>query len=268
MPAELPETALTNEIKTLFIIALILILLFFLFILGIIYLFRHRQNELLLKNQLEEEQHKNELLSKEMENQQNLIQERERISEDIHDDIGGILSAIKLQAEFLKSKTEESELKTALDNISENTLVATSNFREMVWCLHSKNDTLSEFCSYIIQYAKRFFEPTEMLLKVHQPIIIDDRELSSFKRRQLLLSIKEILNNILKHSQAQLVEMEIEIEPKNLSIRIADNGIGISDTAKKGNGIYNINKRITSIDGKLEIISLKNGTEIRLDIPL
>ena len=73
MPAELPETALTNEIKTLFIIALILILLFFLFILGIIYLFRHRQNELILKNQLEEEQHKNELLSKEVENQQNLI---------------------------------------------------------------------------------------------------------------------------------------------------------------------------------------------------
>lgn len=258
----------TEGIEILFIIAIIVVLLFFLFILGIVYLFRHRQNELLLKNQLEEEQHKNELLSKEMENQQNLIQERERISEDIHDDIGGILSAIKLQAEFLKSKTEESELKTALDNISENTLVATSNFREMVWCLHSKNDTLSELCSYMIQYAKRFFEPTPMLLKVYQPIIIDDRELSSFKRRQLLLSIKEILNNILKHSQAQLVEMEIELENKSLSIRMADNGMGISDTAKKGNGLYNINKRIKSIDGILEINSLEKGTEIKLHIPL
>ena len=258
----------TNEVINFYIITVFILCLLLVFIILFIVLAKKRQNELLLKNQLEEEQHKNELLSKEMENQQNLIQERERISEDIHDDIGGILSAIKLQAEFLKSKTEESELKTALDNISENTLVATSNFREMVWCLHSKNDTLSEFCSYIIQYAKRFFEPTEMLLKVHQPIIIDDRELSSFKRRQLLLSIKEILNNILKYSQALLIEMEIEIEPKNLGIRMADNGIGISDTAKKGNGIYNINKRITSIDGKLEIISLKNGTEIKLDIPL
>ena len=258
----------TNEVINFYIITVFILCLLLVFIILFIVLAKKRQNELLLKNQLEEEQHKNELLSKEMENQQNLIQERERISEDIHDDIGGILSAIKLQAEFLKSKTEESELKTALDNISENTLVATSNFREMVWCLHSKNDTLSEFCSYIIQYAKRFFEPTEMLLKVYQPIIIDDRELSSFKRRQLLLSIKEILNNILKHSQALLVEMEIEVEIKNLSIRMADNGIGISDTVKKGNGIYNINKRITSIDGKLEIISLKNGTEIKLDIPL
>ena len=258
----------TNEVINFYIITVFILCLLLVFIILFIVLAKKRQNELLLKNQLEEEQHKNELLSKEMENQQNLIQERERISEDIHDDIGGILSAIKLQAEFLKSKTEESELKTALDNISENTLVATSNFREMVWCLHSKNDTLSEFCSYIIQYAKRFFEPTEMLLKVHQPIILDDQELSSFKRRQLLLSIKEILNNILKHSQALLVEMEIEVEIKNLSIRMADNGIGISDTVKKGNGIYNINKRITSIDGKLEIISLKNGTEIKLDIPL
>ena len=257
-----------KEIEVFFIFISVFIFVIFIGTLSVFVLFRRRQNELLLKNQLEEERFKNELLKNEYESQQNLIQERERISEDIHDDIGGILSAIKLQAEFLKSKTEESELKTALDNISENTLVATSNFREMVWCLHSKNDILSEFCSYIIQYAKRFFEPTEMLLKVHQPIIIDDRELSSFKRRQLLLSIKEILNNILKYSQALLIEMEIEIEPKNLGIRMADNGIGISDTVKKGNGIYNINKRITSIDGKLEIISLKNGTEIRLDIPL
>ena len=107
-----------------------------------------------------------------------------------------------------------------------------------------------------------------MLLKVHQPIILDDQELSSFKRRQLLLSIKEILNNMLKHSQAQSVEMEIGLEPKKLHIRMADNGMGISDTAKKGNGLYNINKRIASIDGKLEIIRLEKGTEIRLDIPL
>lgn len=258
----------SDEIINFYISVAFLFCVLTIFIVVFVIFSKKRQNELLLKNQLEEEQHKNELLSKEMENQQNLIQERERISEDIHDDIGGILSAIKLQAEFLKSKTEESELKTALDNISENTLVATSNFREMVWCLHSKNDTLSEFCSYMIQYAKRFFEPTPMLLKVHQPIIIDDRELSSFKRRQLLLSIKEILNNILKHSQAQLVEMEIELENNSLSIRLADNGMGISNTSRKGNGLYNINKRITSIDGKLEINSLEKGTEIKLHIPL
>ena len=257
-----------KEIEVFFIFISVFIFVIFIGTLSVFVLFRRRQNELLLKNQLEEERFKNELLKNEYESQQNLIQERERISEDIHDDIGGILSAIKLQAEFLKSKTEESELKTALDNISENTLVATSNFREMVWCLHSKNDILSEFCSYIIQYAKRFFEPTEMLLKVHQPIILDDQELSSFKRRQLLLSIKEILNNMLKHSQAQSVEMEIGLEPKKLHIRMADNGMGISDTAKKGNGLYNINKRIASIDGKLEIIRLEKGTEIRLDIPL
>jgi two-component system sensor histidine kinase DesK len=260
--------ALPEEIRILYLSASSLFLIFLIFIISFVILFKKRQNELLLKNQLEEEQHKNELLSKEVENQQNLIQERERISEDIHDDIGGILSAIKLQAEFLKSKTEESELKVALDSISENTLIATSNFREMVWCLHSKNDTLSEFSSYITQYAKRFFEPTAMMLKVHQPIILDDLELSSFKRRQLLLSIKEILNNILKHSQAQLVEMEIELENKKLHIRMADDGIGISDTAKKGNGLYNINKRIASIDGKSEIIRLEKGTEIRLEIPL
>jgi two-component system sensor histidine kinase DesK len=214
-------SAFPEEIRFLYIAFSFVLILFLGFIYCFVILFNKRQNELLLKSQLEEQQFRNNLLSKEIENQQNLIKERERISEDIHDDIGGILSAIRLEAEFVKKKTKSlPDIRSSLDSISENTLVASNNFREMIWCLHSRNDNVSELIHHLTSYGHALFEKANIHLTIEKAIILEEYEISGFKRRQLLLAYKEILNNIIKHSEAKTAQVRFLLSNQNLLIHI------------------------------------------------
>ncbi len=256
-----------KEIEFFYFFILSLFLIVVLGISAFMVVFKKRQNELLLKNQLKDEKYKNDLLRKEYENQQSLIRERERISEDIHDDIGGILSAIKLQAEFAKMKIKDDAIAETLRSISENTNLATNNFREMIWCLHTRNDSLIEFVDYISIYTRTLFEKSKIKLEIKKGIIHEDIILPGFIRRQLLLVIKEICNNIIKHSQASKANLELSLQEKTFTIEISDNGIGMPENSKPRNGLLNITKRIESIGGTIHSY-LTQGTSYKIFLRL
>src|SRR4051812_12055345 len=95
---------LPQEIKLTYIIAIILMLLFVCFIIMVVFIYNKKQLIQQQENQIKESEFKNELLQKELERQKAIQLERERISQDMHDDLGAGISAIKLQAEFLKFK--------------------------------------------------------------------------------------------------------------------------------------------------------------------
>jgi signal transduction histidine kinase len=87
-------------------------------------------------------------------------------------------------------------------------------------------------------------------------------------RRNIFLSVKEILHNIVKHAQANEVTITIQTDPA-LYINIRDDGIGFDPTKTRpySNGLINIKKRMTDIGGQVEIEN-KNGTTIKLKAPL
>ncbi len=87
------------------------------------------------------------------------------------------------------------------------------------------------------------------------PAVIPQADVSGEKRRNIFLSIKEALNNALKHSQATLIQITITANEKRLSIRVADNGIGIDaeNLRRFGNGLSNMRRRMESIDGTFKI---------------
>ena len=84
--------------------------------------------------------------------------------------------------------------------------------------------------------------------------------------------ISELLNNILKHSKANLAKLETSLENNQLSIKIKDNGKGFDDLQKNsidGYGINRIKARINNMKGEFVIKSKKNqGTTIKLIIPV
>jgi two-component system sensor histidine kinase DesK len=95
---------LPHEIKLTYIIAIFVMLLFVGFIIVVVFVYNKKQliqqQEIIIK----ESEFQNKLLQKEIERQKSIHLERERISQDMHDDLGAGISAIKLQAEFLKFK--------------------------------------------------------------------------------------------------------------------------------------------------------------------
>jgi signal transduction histidine kinase len=103
---------------------------------------------------------------------------------------------------------------------------------------------------------------------VEEPDNLPQDIVSGEFRRNIYLTVKETLHNIVKHAQATEVLISIEITNR-LILKIKDNGIGIDNTRGKpsGNGLFNMNTRIQGLNGHFEIVN-SNGTQVNILVPL
>jgi two-component sensor histidine kinase len=189
---------------------------------------------------------------KEIEKHQELKNERDRISMDLHDDLGSGLSSIKLISELLKRRHTDANTMSDLNEIVIQATTITSSMRELVWSLNSKQDTLQNFIRYIIQYSKNFFQPSEILFQYKNQLGEIDCDLSALKRRNLFLAYKEILNNIVKHSEATQVVVIFNRECDVFELIIRENGIRFDVKSRNGNGLQTIINRLDAINAKFE----------------
>lgn len=194
-------------------------------------------------------------------------QERERISADMHDELGAGMTAIRLMSEIARNKMK-GNTPVEIDRISSSANEVLNKMNAIIWSMNSGNDTVDNLVSYIRSYAYEYFDGTPVDCKVVTPEEIPAKELSGDKRRNVFLCVKETLNNILKHSGATSVAITVETGDK-LKLTIRDNGKGIDlqKLRQFGNGLKNITRRMESIGGQFEIGN-DNGAVTRLVLPL
>lgn len=259
---------LPYEIKLTYIIAIIVMILFFGFLIFVIVLYNKRQLFFQQQQKLKEAEHQNELLQKELERQKELEKERERISSDMHDDIGARISALKLQGEFIKENfAENPQLKSELNELMKTTEEMTVAMREMIWSLKTQNDFLQNFISFSQKYATEFFAKSKIKLHFTNKIT-ENKSLHAEIRRNLYLCYKEALNNIYKHSKATEVYITFSLENELLKLEISDNGIGLpKEKNQQGNGFYNMQNRMQEISGSMKILEVENGTMLQFISP-
>ncbi len=194
-------------------------------------------------------------------------EERNRISTDMHDELGSGMTHIRLMSEIAKNKMKQNT-PLEIEKISQSADDVLNKMNAIIWSMNSKNDSLGNLISYIRAYAIEYLEGTPVRCKVNIPDSIPEKELSGDKRRNIFLCVKETLNNMLKHSKA--TELSIDIRSnETLMIKIHDNGLGIDlrNIRQFGNGLQNIDRRMKSIGGDFEIKN-NNGTETILNVPL
>lgn len=198
--------------------------------------------------------------------------ERERIARDLHDEIGPRLTEIRLVSEVISRNdlsvnvvTEKlQELSAASDNVI-------SSFREIVWALNPTNNTLEELATYLGGCTTEFLGKAEISCRLELPPEFPDVTVPYNLRRNIIMAVKELLNNVVRHSDASLVRMSLSIEKKYLKIVINDNGNGFvqDEVNPYGNGLKNIHKRIKDCLGNVTIESkINSGTNVTLTIPL
>lgn len=254
--------SLPSEIKLIFLIALLLVVLLVAFTIFIVFMYNRKQLLYLKEQQLKEAEYQNQLLQKELEKQKMLEQERERISHDMHDDLGAGISALKLQAEFLKQKAEDDDLQNDIDELLKTSEEMNISMREMLWSLNSGNDTLGSFVDYAILYTGNFLKKTKIVVQSEYEGIIAEKPISTEMRRNLFLCLKEAVNNVYKHSHANILKLSFSQEGNNFSMKISDNGIGISEVHKQGNGLRNMKRRMSELSGECHIITENPGTSM------
>jgi len=231
----------------------------------------YKNRRQIIEQTREREQLKMENERKEFEKQMAVVtaqqDERNRISTDMHDELGSGMTHIRLMSELAKSKMKENT-PAEIEKISQSADDVLNKMNAIIWSMNSKNDSLGNLISYIRAYSIEYLEGTSVSCKVSIPPDIPDKELGGDKRRNIFLCVEETLNNMLKHSGATELAIDI-LADGMLLIKIHDNGRGIDlqKIRQFGNGLQNIKRRMESIGGDFEIKN-SNGTETILTLPL
>lgn len=194
---------------------------------------------------------------------------RKQIASDLHDDIGSNLGTIGLLCESVnRSHLTESE-QQSLNEIREIAVETGDAMRDILWIIDPSSTRLEDFVGRLRQIANRLL-PTKTVL-FESPASIPTAEITLAWRRNVFLSIKEILHNAAKHSRAETVSIQVVLPPGEFQMRIRDDGVGFDPVARaaSGFGLRNIARRLEELGGAVEYESTKNeGTTVQIRAPL
>lgn len=191
--------------------------------------------------------------------------ERQRIAEDLHDDLGGLMATINLHLENVGSENNPK----ALDKTK--TLLGEA-YEKIRSISHVKNAGVMASKGLLVAVNDMAAKVTASN-RIHIEVI--DYGLNEHLENSLELSlfriIQELITNIIKHAEATKATIQLTQHSQNLNIIVEDNGKGFDSKNLKetGIGLQNIKKRVTHLNGKLTIDStLGKGATILIDIPL
>jgi signal transduction histidine kinase/ligand-binding sensor domain-containing protein len=200
-----------------------------------------------------------------LEQENALERERARIARNMHDELGASLTHIILMSEAAASDSSSRDL----DQIADAARSVSSTLDEIVWATNPRNDTLARLVAYITEFAGEYLETAGINFRVELSTEIPDSPISAERRHEILLVVKETLNNIVKHAEAHRVLLHIELQDHELRITIRDDGRGFSagDVALTSNGLVNMEHRMASAGGTAKIDSRPgNGTTVTLSM--
>jgi ligand-binding sensor domain-containing protein/signal transduction histidine kinase len=190
---------------------------------------------------------------------------RFQISRDLHDELGSTLTGIAIRSEIVKEKLDSKEKNDFLTEIAKQSREAVDTLSDVVWAIDSRNNALNNLTDRMQDVLFLLLNPlnityTFTTVKESYPIFLNQDY-----RRHVYLIFKEAVTNIIKHSNATHVDVNIVKDKYFLVLTIHDNGTEItkSDVSLNGNGLKNIKSRVEKINGKLRI-STKNGYTIEL----
>ena len=201
-----------------------------------------------------------------------IVNERNRIARELHDDIGAELNRITIVSQLLQKQTNKDDEKhEKLLFISEAAKRVLGSIGEIIWTMNPQKDNLDSLLAYIRRFVTEYLETNGIDVHIEFPDEIPANAVSDEYRRNLFLVVKEATSNISKYSKATSVRLSMNIREKLADFEISDNGTGFSVKEKQnwGNGLRNMSQRMRDIGGDFQISSVQNkGTLIRLTFPV
>jgi signal transduction histidine kinase len=201
-----------------------------------------------------------------------LQNERERISRDLHDNLGAQLSHIIRSAEWLSThkngdnSVEKTEEKDLLEGINESAKQSMTTLRDSIWTLNKEHITVQDFSERLKKFAQHQVKSTPNIELKFKEEIAKNNELSPEQSLQIYRILQEALNNALKYANATEIIITLQSTDNQLiTCEIKDNGISFDVEAaqNKGNGLENMTRRAEGIGAAFNIDSNgKKGTVV------
>lgn len=214
------------------------------------------------------------ILIEELENKQKLQQEyegvRDKISRDLHDDIGSTLSSVSIYSYAAKDKLAKGDLvqtRELLLSIEKNALSTLNSMGDLVWAINPQNDSTQKLLDRISTFGYSILAVNDCKFEMQIDPDFYDHKLNLEQRRNILLICKEAINNAAKYANADEVCLKIYKYDTCFRLEVIDKGNGFEmNNVRHGTGLKSMETRAKSLSNFFEITSDQNGTTIRLDI--
>ncbi|MCU0333290.1 MAG: histidine kinase, partial [Ignavibacteriaceae bacterium] len=249
--------------------------IYFISLMGALYFIRHtelkrrkRKEEERLRREREEARLREaELKAVNIEQEKEIEKQkiRNRIAQDLHDEIGSNLSSISLMSELIqKDENINAEASEKIKRIHKVAKGSTQSIRDIVWLTNPSSDSLKDLIAKMREVAENILG--KFNLHFDYPNDITEINLLPETKRNIFFIYKESLNNIIKHAEAKSVWIKFGTENSSIFLSIKDDGKGFSSAASfSGNGLKNIRSRAKEINADLKFESTPGkGTSLEL----
>lgn len=189
---------------------------------------------------------------------------RNKISGDLHDDIGSTLNSISVYSEV--AKQDPSKHLQALEMIGESSRRIIDAMSDIVWTINPGNDSFENIIMRMRSLAFNLLRAKNIEFTFRADEDLNNLKLSMENRRNFFLIFKESINNLVKYAEGTAVTIQLVYNGKQIKLQIGDNGKGF-DTSQpsNGNGLNSMRRRANEMNAQLKIESvIGNGTTVEL----
>jgi len=238
------------------------------------YRFRLREQQLDAAHReraLEHERYTLEVKNLATEKELALRRQRDRVSSDMHDELGGGLVSIGAQSKRARKFEAAPEVQSILARIGDIAYHLNRNMRNLSWATDPEMDNLSSLLPRLRKETRDFMEDHAIEGTINLPMEFNDTRLSGEFRLHILRSTLEALNNVAKHAQATQIDFTVTAG-SHLRLVLRDNGIGFDPAEKAGTskGLRSMTKRMEALNGRIEWQRNEEGTgmTVVMEVPM
>ena len=216
-------------------------------------------------NEREESQH-NEIVSLQEDlRHMAVVEERNRLSREIHDGLGASLSSLIIQSEYLHNLAEDPELKSEIEEIKDVAEESIDELRRSISMMRDDFDLVPSLEDYCQTFAQRIGFEVRFEVTGELPRLEGELQLTVFR------VLQEALTNVRKHARAERVDVLLIYQDGKLRLVVTDDGRGFDFKGElQGHyGLGNMRERARHYGGEVEIVSSRDqGCRILFEIPI
>ncbi|MES2774619.1 MAG: ATP-binding protein [Bacteroidota bacterium] len=176
---------------------------------------------------------------------------RNQISSQLHDDIGSTLSGISMYSYMTNNQLvagDHEKAKTSLGIIQESANEMVDKLGDLVWSVNPYQDSLPLTVARLQEYGSKMAAAKGMTFKAEVAENAVQHQMPMKDRQNLYLIAKEAINNAAKYSDGKLIKLLVTASENYMTLKVMDDGNGFDqETTKKGNGLYNMQKRANEV---------------------
>jgi signal transduction histidine kinase len=180
-----------------------------------------------------------------------ITEERLRLAREIHDGLGGTLSTLIIQSEYIFRMAQDEALKAEITELKTQAEEAIEELRRSLTMMRRDFDLHKALEDYCARFSERSKVPCEMRVVGRRRRLPSEMQLAIFR------TLQECLTNIQKHAQAHRVDVKLKYDGDLVSISVSDDGVGFDTTKKKVGhyGLVNMMERARKFRGTVDIQS-------------